>query len=160
MTNQLSYTIRTSAIHEGDLDYIVDFEIDSQSIWSRMKQLAPNQMSIEVTKNPDGGFVGMPIHSVKVLERLYLTGRHEHYKGNWSGLAPLLVCSDCGHEACGGIFTRIAVGSEIVTWSGIGSSCGGDGLASLSDPSVFTFDSLDYDDTLRSLIDEIQILSP
>ena len=158
MINQLSYTIRTSPIYEGELDYIVDFEIDSKSIWSRMKQLHPNKMSMKEAKNPDGGFVGMPTHRVKMLERLYIGGRHEHYKSCWSGLAPLLVCSDCGSEGCGGIFTRIGVGSDIITWSGIGFSCAGDGLKQLSDSSVFTFDSLDYDNTVRSLIDEIDIL--
>ena len=103
MIRRLSYTIRTSPIWEGKEDLIVDFEVDGESIWQRMKRLEPVLMTGHPSGNQDGAFVGIYVGTVRNHESLYRTGNHPWYRGLWAGLLPLLACSDCGCDCCGGV---------------------------------------------------------
>jgi hypothetical protein len=152
MSNRLSFVVRSSPIYEGTPDDIVDFEIDSESIWKRMKRLQPVLMANPQAANPDGAFVGVPVGTVRASEDAYRTGHHPQYQGKWAGLAPLLACSDCGWTGCGGIWTRIFVGPRRVFWSGLGFSGAGEGFGPIYDPTTFVFDRQKYDATLTALI--------
>jgi len=159
MIRRLSYSIRTSPIWEGKEDFIVDFEIDGESIWQRMKRLEPVWMT-NPRGNPDGKFVGMCVGSVRFKESLYRTGSHPWYRGLWRGLLPLLACSDCGESGCGGVWTRIYVGRRRVFWSGLGFSGGGFGFGPVYDRTVFVFDREQYDATLDELLRQIDEVAP
>ncbi|BCX48531.1 hypothetical protein HAHE_25890 [Haloferula helveola] len=157
MSNQLSFVVRSSPICEGEPDAIVDFEIDSESVWQRMRRLEPQLMASPQASNPDGTFVGVSAWIVRGREDAYRTGHHPGYRGRWAGLLPLLACSDCGWEGCGGIWTRIFVGPKRVFWSGLGFSGAGEGFKPVYDPTTFVFDRSDYDATFTALLERIRL---
>lgn len=159
MSNQLSFVVRSSPIYEGRAEDIVDFEIDSESICHRMHRLEPKLMA-NPRGNPDGSFVGVSVWIVHGREAAYRHGYHHRHQGLWAGLLPLLACSDCGWEGCGGIWTRVFVGPSRVFWSGLGFSGVGEGFKPVYDPTTFVFDRRDYDATLSSLIDRIRASNP
>jgi hypothetical protein len=106
--------------------------------------------------NPDGTFVGMYVGMVRNEESLYRSGYFPWKSGMWKGLLPLLACSDCGWEGCGGVWTRIHVGSRLVFWSGLAFSGAGAGFGPVYDRSVFVFDREQYDAALDELLIRIE----
>lgn len=156
MINQLSFVIRSSPILNGVSQSIVDFEIDSESIWQRMRRLQPELMACPQTANPDGTFVGVSTWVVRDREGAYQYGHHPRHLGQWSYLLPLLACSDCGWEGCGGIWTRIFVGPKRVFWSGLALSVAGEGFGPIYDKTTFVFDREEYDTVITELIDRVQ----
>jgi hypothetical protein len=154
MINQLTFTIRSSPTRVGSLDEIVDFEIDSESIWNRMLRLQPDFMA-NPKANPDGTFVGVPAWGVCGREDAYRFGYHHEYWGHCAGFLPLLACGDCGEPGCGGIWTRVFVGPKRVFWSGLGFSNAGGGFRPVYDTTTFVFDRHDYDATISALVSQI-----
>lgn len=158
MSNHLSFVVRSSPI-EGKAEDIVDFEIDSESICRRMHRLEPELMA-NPSGNSHGAFVGVSVGIVRGREAAYRHGYHFRHQRLWAGLLPLLACSDCGREGCGGIWTRVFVGPSRVFWSGLGFSGAGEGFKPVDDSTTFVFDRRDYDATLASLIDRISASNP
>lgn len=159
MSNQLSFAVRSSPINEGGSEDVVDFEIDSVSICDRMHRLEPKLMA-NPKGNPDGSFVGVSVWIVRGRREAYLDGYHHRHQGLWSGLLPLLACSDCGWEGCGGIWTRVFVGPSRVFWSGLGFSGGGQGFRPVYDQTTFVFDRQDYEAKFTALLNQINASNP
>lgn len=156
MSNRLTFAVRSSPISEDWPEQIVDFEIDSESIWHRLRRLEPKLMD-NPKGNPDGTFVGMSVCSVLLREDAYRFGHHHIFRGKWAGLLPLLACSDCGWEGCGGVWTRVFVGPKRVFWSGLGFSGAAEGFGAVYDPTTYVFDRDEYDATLSALLDPLRL---
>ncbi|MCW1887376.1 hypothetical protein OKA04_21745 [Luteolibacter flavescens] len=121
-----------------------------------MKKLEPALMQASPNGNPDGTFVGMYVGAIRNKESLYRTGVFPWQNSPmWKGLLPLIACSDCGWEGCGGVWTRIYVGRRHVFWSGLGFSGAGAGFGPIYDRSVFVFDREQYDEVFDDLLKQI-----
>jgi hypothetical protein len=121
-----------------------------------MRRLQPKLMAIPQATNPDGTFVGVSVWIVSEREDAYRLGHHPRYQGRWANLLPLLACSDCGWEGCGGIWTRIFVGPMRVFWSGLAISVAGEGFGTIYDKTTFVFNRIAYDTTMATLHERIQ----
>ena len=146
---KLAIRRRLSRIHEcgGDTP-VLDFLIDGVSIVDRARKLRPTMFDDSRTANPDGPWVGVTEWTALMNDDLFLSGRHPHYTDEYEGMVPLLVCSDCGMSFCGGVWTRIRLMKDHVTWSGLGFPSE-EGFRQLGAPVAYSFERSQYERAFR-----------
>ena len=149
--HQLVIQRRLSKIDEcGGDTAVLDFIIDGVSVADRARELAPKVFDDSRTLNPDGPWVGVTESTGLMDEDLFLSARHRQYTDEYEGMLPLLVCSDCGMSFCGGIWARIRLMRDHVTWSGLGFPSK-DGFRHLGKPVTYSFDRGQYEDAFREV---------
>lgn len=159
--NKLEIVIRTAHIYEAGGDTrIVDFMIDGFSVADRVREIWPPPPPPSPAA-PFGyrGFdlIGVTEWRALLDSDMFLSGTHPDFTGVYSGMLPLLVCSDCGMAWCSAIWTRLVLNEECILWEGLGFVDERSGWTPLAESPTFRFSPDQYRQVFVSAIETARL---